>query len=282
MRESVAEVVGRALAEDGAFQDATSRAVVPAEARARARLIAKEPGVLAGCAYAEAAFLRCDPDLALRWHSADGERVVAGQCLLEVSGRARSLLAAERTALNFLQRLSGVASVTARAVAAAGKVAVLDTRKTTPGLRDAEKSAVRAGGGINHRRDLEDQLLLKENHFALSGLPYAETVLKAKAQHPKKIVGAEARSESEALLALESGADYVLLDNFSAEALPQIVARLRARFPAAALEASGGLRPETLARLADSGLSRVSLGALTHSAPALDLSLLLEPEPSDR
>jgi nicotinate-nucleotide pyrophosphorylase (carboxylating) len=274
----VRDVVARALAEDGAGSDATSLAVVPAGARARARLIAKEAGVLSGVAHAEAALLACDPALRLDWRRTEGQSVQPGDLVLEISGSARGILAAERTALNFLQRLSGIATLTARAVAAAAPVRVLDTRKTAPGLRDAEKAAVRAGGGQNHRRDLDDQILLKENHFALSGLNYADTVRRACAAAGGRTVGAEARTEEEALQALHAGAGYVLLDNFPLVALPGVVARLRARFPRAVLEASGGLRPATLGLLARSGLDRVSLGALTHSAPALDLSLLIEPE----
>jgi len=273
----VAETVRRALAEDGAGADATSLAVVPESARACAQLIAKQDGVLAGRAWAHEAFLQCDPGADLVWSADDGDAVRVGQLLLKVEGSARGLLGAERTALNFLQRLSGVASLTARAVAAAGSLRVLDTRKTTPGLRDAEKAAVVAGGGQNHRRDLEDEILLKENHFALSGLGYAETVLRARAAFPGKRVGAEARTVEEAELGLSAGADYVLLDNFAPAALMAAVAELRRAHPAAVLEASGGLKPEQLAQLAASGLSRVSLGALTHSAPALDLSLLLAP-----
>jgi nicotinate-nucleotide pyrophosphorylase (carboxylating) len=278
-REPVAETVRRALAEDGAHADATSSAVVPTGARARARLLAKQAGVLAGRAWAHEAFLQCDPQAVLQWSAQDGDAVRPGQQLLVVEGAARGILAAERTALNFLQRLSGVATLTARAVASAGPLQVLDTRKTTPGLRDAEKAAVRAGGGRNHRRDLEDELLLKENHFALSGLDYAATVRRARAAFPGKRVGAEARTVAEAALGLAAGADYVLLDNFAPEALAPAVAALRREHPTAVLEASGGLTPDGLARLAAAGLTRVSLGALTHSAPALDLSLLLEAAP---
>lgn len=279
LRESVTEIVGRALAEDGAAADASSLAVVPAGARARAVLRAKQAGVLSGSEYATAAFRLCDAEVRLEWLARDAEVLRPGQTLLVASGSARGLLAAERTALNFLQRLSGIASLTAAAVAAAGSLQVLDTRKTTPGLRDAEKAAVRHGGGVNHRRDLEDQILLKENHFALAGMDYAQTVRAARAAAGGRPVGAEARSVAEAAAALTAGADYVLLDNFGPDELLAAAAELRRQFPQAVLEASGGLRPESLAPLAGSALTRVSLGALTHSAPALDLSLLIEPEP---
>lgn len=278
--ESVREAVRRALDEDAASADVTSLAVVPAAATARGRIVAKEAGVLSGQAYADAAFRRCDPAVILHWYRGDGARLGPGDLILSCSGSARGLLAAERTALNFLQQLSGVASAAARLVAAAGEVRVLDTRKTTPGLRDAEKAAVRHGGGGNQRRNLADEVLLKENHFALSGLGYAETVRRARAAAPGKVVGAEARTEEEAAAALAAGADYVLLDNFPLAGLAAVATRLRARFPRAILEASGGIGLHNVARLRGSGIDRVSSGALTHSAPALDLSFYLEPSPA--
>ena len=195
---------------------------------------------------------------------------------MECSGLARGLLAAERTALNFLQQLSGVATLTAEAVVVGGELQVKDTRKTTPGLRDAQKAAVSAGGGNNHRRDLEDQILLKENHFALSGLAYGETVEKAVASANGKDVGAEAQDLEEALLALAGGVTYVMLDNFERSTLADAIGKIRKQFPDAQIELSGGLKPEDLAQLSDWGVTRVSLGALTHSAPALDLSFLFD------
>ncbi|MFQ5750052.1 MAG: nicotinate-nucleotide diphosphorylase (carboxylating), partial [Planctomycetota bacterium] len=166
--------------------------------------------------------------------------------------------------------------LTARAVEHAGGMAVLETRKTLPGLRQAEKDAVRSGGGVNHRRDLADGLLLKENHFALSPLGYEETVARARDAAGARKVGAEARTLKEARAALRAGADYVLLDNFPPGELGAVAAALRREFPAAVLEASGGLQPDQLETLAASGLDRVSLGALTHSAPACNFSFLLE------
>lgn len=276
--EAVRELVRRALDEDRAAEDATTLAVVPPSARAEARVLARAEGVLAGMPWALASFRELDPAVGVLHALEDGSELAPGDEVLRLGGSARALLAAERVALNFLQQLSGVATLTRRAVAAAGgRLQVLPTRKTVPGLRDAQRHAVRAGGGVDHRRDLADQLLLKENHFALSGLSYAETVARAVAAAAGRVVGAEARSVEEADAALSAGADYVLLDNFTPEGLAAAVAELRTRHPRAVLEASGGLHPDDLVRLAGLGLDRVSLGALTHSPPALDLSLLLEP-----
>ena len=198
---------------------------------------------------------------------------------MTIHGPARALLAAERTALNFLQQLSGVATLTSQAVSQAGDIKVLDTRKTTPGLRDAQKLAVVAGGGVNHRRDLEDQLLLKENHFALSGLSYSETIAKAMTEAGNKAVGVEAENEDQARMALQAGAAYVMLDDFQPETLREVGPKLRQEFPDAVLEVSGSLTPQRLAVLKDCHITRVSIGALTHSAPALDLSFQLNPCP---
>ncbi len=275
--DALEELVRRALAEDRVDRDRTSLAVVPEDARACGRILAREEGVLAGCALAEACFRSCDPEAELRWSVGEGGALQPDQEVLAVRGRARGLLAAERTALNFLQQLSGVASLARRLSELAAPVQVLDTRKTVPGLRDAQKAAVRAGGGRSQRRDLEEELLLKENHFALSGLSWRETVEQARRAEPDRVLGVEARSLEEAETALEAGADYVLLDNFSLPALREAVRRLRERFPRAVLEASGGYGPHNLAGLRDAGVDRVSVGALTHSAPALDLSFYLEP-----
>lgn len=277
--ESIEAIVSRALEEDAADRDLTTRAVVPAQARARGRVVARGDGVLAGCAYASAAFRACDPGVSLEWRWGDGDRVAPGDEVLACEGDARALLAAERTALNFLQQLSGVATATARLVREAAEVPVLDTRKTVPGLRDAQRAAVRAGGGRNHRRDLADQLLLKRNHFALSGLDHRATIRRARAAAAGKALGVEARNAREALRALEEGADYVLLDNFTPGRLARAVARIRRRFPGAVLEASGGVTLRNVAKLRLAGASRVSCGAVTHSAPALDLAFCLEPLP---
>jgi len=275
--EAVARMVASALEEDHAVADATSSAVVPPTARATAQIIARADGVLAGCIYADAALLQCDPSMEIQWWKQDGDAVIAGEKVLSCMGSAVGILAAERTALNFMQQLSGVATQTAKAVARAGSVRVLDTRKTVPLLRDAQKEAVVLGGGENHRRDLEDQLLLKENHFALSGLSYADTVVAAIQHAGGRKVGIEAETYEQARAALAAGAAYVLLDNFQGEALRDVAVRLRKEFPQAELEASGGYSIDELSDLEAMGIDRVSMGGLTHSVPALDLSMLLQP-----
>lgn len=275
--DSLASQVTRALDEDRAFDDATSLAVVPEGAQGAAKIVAKQDGVLAGRAYAVETFAQCCPDGRFEWFAQDGDAVTSGQVVLQAHASARGLLAAERTALNFLQQLSGVATMTARAVAeTGGEFIVLDTRKTVPGMRDAQKAAVVAGGGVNHRRDLHDQLLLKENHFAFSGRSYRETVAAAVMAAGGRPVGAEAQTLNEAHLALSEGASYVMLDNFAPETLPGAVASLRAEHPEAVIEVSGGLTPGRLAALRSAGIHRVSLGVLTHSAPALDFSMLFD------
>jgi nicotinate-nucleotide pyrophosphorylase (carboxylating) len=272
----IAETVSRALAEDHANADATSTAVVPLEAVASGRIVAKAHGVLAGVCYAQAAWRICAPEGDFEWFLEDGSGVEPGAVVMQCRGNARALLAAERTALNFLQQLSGVASFTSQAVAAAGEIQVLDTRKTVPGLRDAQKAAVLAGGGVNHRRDLEDQLLLKENHFRLSGLSYFATVCLAVENAQGKTVGAEAQDLPQALSALEGGASYIMLDNFPPATLADAISKLRQTYPQAIIEVSGSLTPDSLPLRQGIGINRVSLGALTHSAVALDLSFLFD------
>lgn len=284
----VAECVRRALAEDlgspapDAALDLTSRLSVPAGLDARARIVAKARGVVAGTSAAAAAFRALDPAAVVDVRTADGTRVQPGDLVLTVRCGARALLAAERTALNFLQRLSGVATA-ARAMvdAVAGTGAlVLDTRKTTPGLRMLEKDAVVAGGGTNHRIGLYDQVLLKENHFAMAGMPHEDVVRHCVASQPAPVV-AEARTVDEALAVVRGGAAVVLLDNFGPGAgLREAIARVRAeaasRGRPVLVEASGGVRADNIRAYAECGVDRISVGALTHSAPALDLSLLVE------
>lgn len=281
----VRAAVRAALDEDLGSGDVTSLGAVPGAARAVARLVAKEAGVVAGLDLFVSAFELRDPDARVARHVQDGDAVVAGQELVRIEGRARALLEAERVALNFIQRLSGTATLTRRfveAVADGPSVRILDTRKTTPGLRVFEKHAVRAGGGENHRFGLFDEAMIKENHAALAGVPVPQALQALRAQvGPGVRVTCEARDEDEALAAVEGGADVILLDNFEASALPPVCQRLRDAAAAAGrrveLEASGGLTLETVAAYGATGVDRLSIGALTHSARALDLSLYLEP-----
>lgn len=268
------ELIDRALAEDLGGGDATTQAVVPPQARALGRIQQKSEGVIAGLEVAEAVFRRVDP--ALSWRARAGPGVWRGEGLVaEVEGSAASILAGERVALNFLERLSGVATLTARfATALEGTGArVLDTRKTTPGLRPLEKRAVLAGGGLNHRAGLHDAILVKENHAVLAGGVGAATEAALTAA-PGLEVEVECRSLAEVDEALAAGAARLLLDNMSLEGLAAAVERVGGR---AELEASGGVTLDNARAIAETGVDFLSVGALTHSAPALDLSLVLEP-----
>jgi nicotinate-nucleotide pyrophosphorylase (carboxylating) len=272
----VEEAIDRALAEDVGPGDLTTKAVVPADARARARIEQRAPGVVAGLGVAEAVFRRVDPELSWRALAADGDRREPGP-VAEVEGRAGSILTAERVALNFLGRLSGIATLTARYVEAVRgtRARVLDTRKTTPGLRLLEKAAVVAGGGTNHRAGLFDAVLIKENHAAMAG-GVGEAVRLARAAAPDLLVEVECRTDEEVDEALAAGAPRLLLDNMSVPQMRAIVERVGDR---AELEASGGIDLQTIRGVAETGVHFISVGALTHSAPSLDLSLLLEPLP---
>ena len=274
------ELVARALAEDIGAGDVTVEATVPEEARGRARIVQKAPGVVFGLSVVAEAMRQCGVE------DVDS-LVVEGQWRDEVpvevlfaSGPAAGLLAAERTALNFLGHLSGVATLTARfveAVAGTG-AAILDTRKTTPGLRELEKAAVLAGGGRNHRMGLYDAVLIKENHIALAG-SLAKAVYGARSAYPDLAVEVECRNLDEVAYALGTGADVLLLDNMDPETLRGAV-RLRdenadsGKGPS--LEASGGVNLDTVRTIAETGVDLISVGALTHSAPTLDFSLLIE------
>ena len=285
--------VRAALDEDRGAGDLTSNTAVPEKARARASLVAKAEGTLAGLPVFARAFELCDRRARVELLLADGARCRKGDVVARVEGPARALLLAERTALNFVQRLSGTATLTARYVRLAREAAlvddrilgaprILDTRKTTPGLRALEKYAVRCGGGENHRFGLYDEVMVKENHIELAGRSI-EAVLAdlRRAVGPAVRITCEARDEKEASAAVDGGADVVLLDNMSPAELARLVPVLRARARslgrAVELEASGGVDERTIGEVARSGVDRVSIGALTHSAPALDLSLELEP-----
>lgn len=271
-----------ALAEDLGAGDVTSDVVVPAGRRARARLVAKQEGVLAGAAVFARVFTRLTDELVFRPGLADGARLAPATIVLEFEGPARALLVGERTALNLVQRLSGIATLTARFVAAARPARVLDTRKTTPGLRRLEKYAVTCGGGENHRMGLHDEVMVKNNHLDFAGADLLTLLAKLRAAHgPRMRITAEARDEREALAAIAGDADVLLLDNFTAETLAELCPRLRVaargRPRPLELEASGGITLANVGAFARAGVERVSIGALTHSAPALDLSLRLEP-----
>lgn len=276
-RNSLADIVDRALAEDLGPGDVTSAAIVPAGARARAEIVQKAPGVLSGLDAAEATFRAVDPELRLERLAPEGMWREGGP-VLAIEGRARAILAAERTALNLLGRLSGVATLTARYVRVIEGTGcqVLDTRKTTPGLRALERAAVRAGGGVNHRFGLYDAVLIKENHAAAAG-GVGEAVRRARAAAPELELVAECRSLAEVDEALAAGEGHghfrLLLDNMDPPALREAVTRIAGRAPA---EASGGITLESARAAAEAGIDFISVGALTHSAPALDLSLLLE------
>jgi nicotinate-nucleotide pyrophosphorylase (carboxylating) len=265
--------VARALAEDVGDGDVTTAATVAEAARARAVITQKAPGVIYGLAAAEAVFRQLDPSVEFERLTAEGEWRDRGP-VAQIDGSARALLTGERTALNFLQRLSGVATMTARAVQAIEGTGarILDTRKTTPGLRALEKAAVAAGGGTNHRVGLYDEILIKENHAALAG-GVGEAVRKATAHAPGVPLEVECRSIAEVDEALAAGAKRILLDNMTPDELRVAVRHVDGR---ASLEASGGVTLSTLREVASTGVQFVSVGALTHSAPALDLSLILE------
>lgn len=269
----IAEVVARALAEDVGAGDVTTEATVPPGARARALIIQKAPGVIFGLEVAEQVFRSLDAEIRAVRLIAEGEWREEVGPVLELEGAARAVLTGERTALNFLGRLSGVATLTARCVREVEGTGarILDTRKTTPGLRALEKAAVRAGGGVNHRAGLYDAILIKENHAAVAG-GVGEAVRRAIASAPGLPLQVECRTLEEVDEALAAGASRLLLDNMPVEQLRAAVARVAGR---ATLEASGGVTLDTLRGVAAAGVDFVSVGALTHSAPALDLSLMI-------
>lgn len=266
----------RALLEDIGRGDLSAEAVLAADRMARGKILAKAAGRIAGLDVASYAFHRIDPGLEIEHVVQDGDDVKPGDEVLRIRGSARSILTAERVALNFLQHLSGIATETAKAVQAiqGTKAIIVDTRKTTPGLRVLEKYAVRVGGGRNHRFGLDDAVLIKENHIAVAGsIVSAVRAARAYLGHMHKIE-VEVRTLAEVEEALAAGADAILLDNMDLETMAEAVRRVAGR---AIVEASGGIRPETVAEVAKTGVDVISLGWITHSAPALDLSLLLTP-----
>lgn len=268
------ELVRRALAEDLGWGDLTTETVIDRTMQARGVILVKAPCVVAGVDVACEAFRQLDPAVNITINRNDGERCLPGDIVATVRGTASGLLTAERTALNFIQRMSGIATLTRRFVdAASGRIVVLDTRKTTPILRALEKYAVRAGGGVNHRSALDEGILIKDNHLRLTG-NIVDTVRAMRKENREMPTEVEAQTLGEVDQALDGGADIVLVDNMSTPDIEEAVRRCRGR---AKVEISGGVTIERMPELAATGADYVSIGALTHSAPAVDLSFELEP-----
>jgi nicotinate-nucleotide pyrophosphorylase (carboxylating) len=269
-------LVKAALAEDIGGGDATTLALVPEDAVATAVMIAREPLVMAGADLALAVFQQLDERVEFGVEIFDGQHAGLGQALLRVQGPARALLTAERTALNFIQRLAGVATLTARFVeqVAGTGAQILDTRKTTPGWRALEKYAVACGGGMNHRLGLHDRVMIKDNHLAALEGDIAKAVALAREASPGLKVEVEADTVEQAQAAAEAGADIILLDNMSCDELRDAIGQIDGR---ARTEASGDVTLETVHEIAGTGVDFVSVGALTHSAPSVDIALDFDP-----
>ena len=269
------EIVRRALAEDLGWGDVTTEATVDSDQRARGIILAKSPCIVAGLNVAAEVFRQLDPAVSFVTRRPDGAACECGETVAELSGSAAAMLTAERTALNLLQRMTGIATLTRRYVdAAAGRIVILDTRKTTPTLRALEKYAVRVGGATNHRAGLDQGILIKDNHIRLAG-GVAEAMRRMKSSKPEMPVEIEAQSLEQVDLAIAAGADIILLDNLSTDDVLEAVRRIGGR---AKVEVSGGVTLERIPELAETGANYVSIGALTHSAPAADLSFELEPD----
>lgn len=270
LTSAIAEDVAHALAEDIGTGDVTAR-LVPGAARAQAHVITREAAVLCGMDWFEACFQQIDRDTRIRWHARDGDRLAAGQIICELTGHARALLSAERTSLNFLQTLSAVSTATRAFVdAVAGtRAAILDTRKTIPGLRLAFKYAVRNAGGTNHRMGLYDAVLIKENHIAAAG-GIAAALSKARAMAPGIPTQIEVENLAQLGEAIASSAKLILLDNFD---LPELREAVKLTAGRALLEASGGITLQTVRAIAETGVDRISVGSLTKDVRAVDLSM---------
>lgn len=276
--EEELRLIDIALAEDLGPGDWTTKWVVPARARAQARIVAKADGVIAGLAVASTVFTRLDPRTEIASTVVDGSRVHEGDVVCTIRGNARTILSAERTVLNFLQRLSGIATMTRAFVdAVAGTdVAILDTRKTTPGWRALEKAAVKAGGGQNHRFGLFDMVLIKDNHIAVAG-GVAEAIKRVRDSNTTSLqVEVEVRDKDELRAALDAGCDIVLLDNMDVQQIREAVRVIKQRAPQTKTEASGNMTLERVRAVAETGVDYISVGALTHSVAALDLSLQMQ------
>jgi len=279
--EQIDTIINLSLAEDLGHGDPTSEILVPPELEGKATIFAKEDGIVAGADIARKVFRRVDPSISFNVLSKDGTAVKSGDKIAEVGGKVLSILKAERTALNFMQRLSGIASMTAKYAAETHglKTYIADTRKTTPGLRLLEKHAVSAGGGKNHRLHLGDGILIKDNHLAALraiGMSLKDIVAKAKQNAPRGLkVEVEVDSFQEAMEAANAGADIIMLDNMSAEEMRKVVKSLKGKVK---IEASGGINLTNVRQAALTGVDYISIGALTHSSKALDISLEFDPD----
>jgi nicotinate-nucleotide pyrophosphorylase (carboxylating) len=276
--DAALHLIDLALAEDRGAGDWTTRWTVPARAKATATISAKADGVIAGVALAAAVFLRLDHRVDFEVIAGDGVPVSTGDPVVNIAGPARTVLTGERVALNFLQRLSGIATLTRRFVDAVDGTGtrILDTRKTTPGWRALEKAAVRAGGGHNHRAGLYDMVLVKENHAAIAG-GIAEALRRVRDQNSRGLpVCVEIHSDQDLEEALEAGVERILLDNMDTAATAAVMKRVKKLRKPPVVEASGNMSLERVPEVARTGVDFISIGALTHSAPALDLSLLLD------
>jgi nicotinate-nucleotide pyrophosphorylase (carboxylating) len=280
-KEGFDTIIDLALTEDTSHGDVTSEALIPPVLQGKASMLVKAKGILAGGEVAKEVFLRVDPSLEVELLIKDGAKVKAGDIIATVSGRVISILKAERVALNFLQRLSGIASQTARYIKESRGYGVIitDTRKTTPGLRLLEKYAVRMGGGQNHRFHLADGILIKDNHLTALralGMSLKDIIVKAKQNAPQGLkVEVEVNTVEEAAAAVEGGADIILLDNMSPDEMRRVIDLVP---PHIKTEASGGITLDNIAEVAASGVNIISTGGLTHSVKALDISLELEPQ----
>jgi nicotinate-nucleotide pyrophosphorylase (carboxylating) len=269
------EIVRRALAEDLGWGDVTTEATVRPDQRARGIILVKSSCVIAGIRVAEEAFRQLDPAISFDIRRVDGDRCSPGDIVAEAHGSAAAMLTAERTALNLLQRMSGIATLTRAFVdASRGSITILDTRKTTPTLRALEKYSVRAGGGSNHRSGLDDGILIKDNHIRLAG-GVEQALARMKAARHEMLIEVEAQSLEQVDTAIAAGADVILVDNLPTDQIREAVRRVNRR---AKIEISGGVTLDRIPELAQTGADYVSVGALTHSAPAADISFELEPD----
>jgi nicotinate-nucleotide pyrophosphorylase (carboxylating) len=272
----IRHLIQLALSEDIGKRDLTSEAIVENRLSGKAIILAKQEGILAGSIVAKTVFQMVNPKIVFKLLKKDGQRIKKGEKVALVQGKVQSILAAERTALNFLQRLSGIAALTARYVEEikGTKTKILDTRKTTPGLRILEKYAVKAGGGENHRMGLFDMILIKENHIRAGG-GIKDAIRRAKSKHPKQKIEVEVRNLSQLKEAVEFKPDWIMLDNMRIQQMKKAVRMIRSGNPNIRIEASGGINLRNVRAMALTGVDFISVGALTHSAPALDLSLIL-------